>query len=160
MTNLRDSLRQGWGYRWMLTFRAKRIRCVWGKTAFSGIQTSCVKVFRSKFKGPGVGGGGAGGASAPPKILIWWKSGKNPAKSGKNLWKFRQHVWKPSRNRFRCFDFTKMAPEMKVQTFLFVGGQIFFSSSKLEEIWASLGKIWAKMVLDVLWFEKMRPKWN
>jgi len=43
-----------------------------------------------------------------------------------------------------------MAPEMEVQTFLFVGGKIFFSSSKLEEIWASLGKIWAKMVLDVL----------
>jgi len=25
-----------------------------------------------------------------------------------------------------------------------------FFSSKLEEIWASLGKIWAKMVLEVL----------
>jgi len=37
---------------------------------------------------------------------------------------------------------------------------IFFSffSGKLGEIWDSLGKIWAKMVPDVLSFEKNVPK--
>jgi len=39
--NLKDSLCQGWGDLWMLPFRAKRIRCVWGKTAFSGIHELC-----------------------------------------------------------------------------------------------------------------------
>jgi len=35
------SLRQGWGDLWILPFRAKRIRCVWGKTTFSGICELC-----------------------------------------------------------------------------------------------------------------------
>jgi len=81
ITNLRDNLRQEWGDLWILTFQAKRIRGVWGKTAFSGIHTSWVKVLRSKFKDSGVGGGVAGGGRPPPKILIWWKSLKIRAKS-------------------------------------------------------------------------------
>jgi len=40
------------------------------KKAFSGIHTSYVKIFRSKFKASGVGGRGAGGASAPLNVLI------------------------------------------------------------------------------------------
>ena len=122
--NLRDSLRQEWGDLWILTFQAKRIRCVWGKMAFSGIHTSCVKVFRSMFKASGVGDGGAGGGSSPPKFLISWISGKNPLKPEQNLCKFWKNLWKPSQNRFICFDVTKTAPEIKVQTFLFFGGYV------------------------------------
>ena len=118
--NLRDNLRQEWGDLWSQIFQAKRIRCVWVKTAFSGIHTSCVKVLRSKFKASGVGGGGAGVGRPPPKVLIWWKS----LKSGQNLCKFGQNVWKPSQNGFMCFDFTKMAPEIKVQMFLCFGGHV------------------------------------
>jgi len=39
--NLKDSLCQGWGDLWMLLFRAKRIRRVWGKMAFCGIYGLC-----------------------------------------------------------------------------------------------------------------------
>jgi len=35
-----------------------------------------------------------------------------------------------------CFDFTKMAPEIKVQTFLFFGGHVFSVVFR-----ASLGKL-------------------
>ena len=57
---------------------------------------------------------GCRGVSAPQKFLMQWKSRQNPLKSGQNLWKFGQNVWKPSQNRFMCFDFTKMAPKIKV----------------------------------------------
>jgi len=58
------------------------------------------------------GGDGTGGASAPPKRLIWCKSGQNHLKSGQHLWKFGQNVWTHSQNRCMCFDFRKMAPKM------------------------------------------------
>ena len=38
--------------------------------------------------------GGVGGASAPPKDLIWWKSGQHFLKSGQSLCKFGQNLWK------------------------------------------------------------------
>jgi len=55
--------------------------------------------------------------NSTPKNFIWWKSGKNHLKSGQNLWTFGQNFWKGSQNRCMCFDFIKMAPKMKVQTF-------------------------------------------
>jgi len=68
----------------------------------------------------GVGGGSAGAATAPPKRLIWWKSGQN-------LWKFGQNLWKRSQNRCMCFDFTEMAPKIKVQD-IFLEVMFLFSS--------------------------------
>jgi len=42
--------------------------------------------------------------------------------------------------------FTKMAPKMKLKTFFW---RLCLFSGKLGEDWASLGEIWAKMMLDV-----------
>jgi len=46
-----------------------------------------------------------------------------------------------------------MAPPIKVQIFIYflLRGHVFvsFFSGKLGEMWASLGEIWAKMVLEV-----------
>ena len=126
---------------WILTFQTKRIRCVWGKTAFSGIQRSCVKVFRSKFK--------ASGVSPPPKFLIWWKSVKIPLKFGQYLCKFGQNVWKPSQNRFLCFDFTKMAPEIKVQTFLFL--DVIFPQFFFGQVRGNLGKFGGNLDKNGAW---------
>ena len=117
------------------------------KTAFSGIETSCVKVFRCKFK--------ASGVSPPPKILMWWKSWKNPLKFGEYLCIFGQNVWKPSQNSFLCFDFTKTAPEIKVQTFRFL--EVIFLQFFFGQVRANLGKngawsalIWKKCALNGL----------
>ena len=93
---------------------------------------------------PGVGGGGT---TAPPKLLIWWKSGKN-------LWKFGQNVWQPSQNRCMCFDFTEMAPKIRVHKRFFLSscffssfGQVRGNLGKLREIWVCLGKFEQKWCL-------------
>ena len=168
--NLRDSLRQGWGDLSILWFLAKRIRCVWGKTAFSGIHTSCVKDFRSKVEASGVGGGDAGVEGAHPQIF-WFdeNSGKICVNLGK-MCENRFMCFDFTKKRFMCFDFTKIALctlilqkwRRNQSADVFFWRSCFFSSflGKLREIWVSLREIWAKMVLEVLWFQKMRPKWN
>jgi len=51
-------------------------------------------------------------------------------------------------NLLMWFEFTKMAPKIKVQTFYFCRSCFL---RKLGEIWASLGEIWAEMVFEVPW---------
>ena len=57
----------------------------------------------------GVGDREAGVLQQPPKVLLWWKSGQI-------LWKFWQNVLKPSQNCCMWFEFTNMAPKIKVKT--------------------------------------------
>jgi len=58
-----------------------------------------------------------------------------------------------------CFDFTKMAPNIKVQTLIFLWRSCFYLVlfGQVRGIWASLEEIWANMLLEVLSFEKMHP---
>jgi len=90
-------------------------------TTLPGASCSFNPALRTAGLASGVGDGGVEGASARPKVLIWWKSGEN-------LWKVGQNVWKPSQNRFMCFDFTNMVPEMKMHTvsFFYFGDHDFF----------------------------------
>ena len=91
-----------------------------------------------------VGGGGAGGKTAPQ--TFWF--GENPGKICRNFGKMCVNFRKIA---VGSFDFTRMAPKMKVQT-IFSGGHVFIYLFS-----GNLGEIWAKMVLEVRWFEKVRP---
>ena len=142
--NWRDRIRQGWGNLWIITFQAKRIRCVWGKTAFSGIHTSCGKIFRSKFKASCV----VGGVGSPTsKILIWWKSGQNPLKSGQNLCKFGQNMWKPSQNCLCALILQKWHPKSKCRRFLFFW-EVMFLQFFFGQVRENLGKngAWSALI--------------
>jgi len=57
-----------------------------------------------------------------------------------------------------CFDFTKMVPKIKVQTFSL---EIMFYLVLSGQVRGSLGIRWnlGKMVLEVPWVGKMRPTW-
>ena len=79
-----------------------------------------------------VGGGGEGGAIAPPKRLIW-------SISGQNLWKFGQKLWKPSQKCCMYFDFAKMAPKIKVQTFFLRSCFYLVLSGQIRENFGKFG---------------------
>ena len=146
--NLRDRLRQGWGDLWILTFLAKRIRCVWSKTAFSGIHTNCVKVFRSKFGASGVGGGGAGGGSPSIKILMWWKSGKKLLKSGQNtdLGKMCENLRKIA----SCaLILQKWRPKSKCRRFYFL--EVMFFQFFFWKVRGNLGKFEGNLGINGAW---------
>jgi len=70
------------------------------------------------------------GETAPPKVLIWWKSGQNLAEPSKTPWKSEQK-WRPT-----CFDLKVMAPELTWRAFYSFGGQVFFG-----QVWEHPGKI-------------------
>jgi len=84
--------------------------------------------------------------------------GKNPLKSGQNqnLCNFGQNVWKPSRNRFVCFDFTKMAPELKVQTFLFL--EVMFLQFFFVQVRGNLGKFGGNLGKNGAWSALIQKK--
>jgi len=96
---------------------------------------------------------GAEGESAIPRRLIWWKSWRNRLKSGQNLWKFGQNVWIPSQNRCMYFDFTKMAPKIKMQTSFFVVFFCFWGSCfyliRLGQVWGKFGQKWCLKYIDL-----------
>ena len=170
--NLRDSLRQGWGDLSILWFLAKRIRCVWGKTAFSGIHTSCVKDFRSKVEASGVGGGDAGVEGAHPQIF-WFdeNSGKICVNLGK-MCENRFMCFDFTKKRFMCFDFTKIALctlilqkwrrnqsadvfFLEVMFFQFFFGQV---KGNLGKFAGNLGKNGAWSAL--IWKNAPKMEWN
>ena len=57
-----------------------------------------------------------------------------------------------------CFEFTQMAPEIKVQTFLFL--EVMFLQFFFGQVRGNLGKFVGKWCLKFFDLKKMRPKWN
>jgi len=89
------------------------------------------------------------GCKRIPKTFDLVKILEKSLNPGKNQWKFGQNVWKRSQNHCMCFDWTNTAPKFKVQTF-FLEVRFLFRSFLLGK----LGKIWAKMVLQVCLYLK------
>ena len=72
-------------------------------------------------------------------------------------------MWKPSQNRFMCFDFTKMAPESKLQTLLFL--EVMFLQFFFGQVRGNLGKLgwnlgkpgaWSALI----WKNAPKMEWN
>jgi len=67
---------------------------------------------------------GCRGCNGSPKILIWWKSGRNHIKSGQNLWKPSKTPWKSEQKwRPTWFHLKIVAPELTCKAFF---GRHFF----------------------------------
>ena len=100
--------------------------------------------------------GAEGGMQAQPQN-VWF--GENPGKIRGEIRAKCVNTF--TKSLYVLFDFTKITLQIKVQTF-YLEVMFFWRScsGKLGEFWPSLEKIWAKVVLEVLWFEKMRPTWK
>ena len=85
------------------------------------------------------------GCNRTPKVLIWWKSGRNPIQSGQNPPKSGQNLWEPSKTPWKseqkwrpiCFDLKIMAPELTRRAFFEVTlYEVFFG-----QVWENPSKI-------------------
>jgi len=79
----------------------------------------------------------------PHPQTFWF--GENPGKIWGNLAK----SCKSSQNRCMCVYFTKMAPKMTMKAFFWRHVWSLLFLGKLGEIWASLGNLGTKMVVEV-----------
>ena len=68
------------------------------------------------------------------------------------------NLWKPSQNCFMCFNFTKMAPEIKVQTFFYIFLEVMFFFSFFGQVMGNLNKnsAWSASI----WKNAPKMKWN
>jgi len=102
------------------------------------------------------------GCNRIPKTLDLANIRKKYLKIRANLWKFGQNVWKPSQNCCMCFDFSKMAPKIKVQTILWWSCfyLVLFGQARknLGKFWWDLRKhgVWSALI----WKNAPNMKWN